>query len=179
MFNNMRIACSQKSQRRRKYREFRYLRAFKAPLHSSRELYKSNLFLQNKANSPSVQYDTTTLSIRSYKILCEILSPKNKAKQSQFKPNFQCNCVKMGNIECEILSECVILLVLYSLSFVALAKKEAQNWLRFSRIWLCLPQFFHSFFTCLRIECILTGCLNTLKNKAFFNKLREVRENGL
>ncbi len=59
-----------------------------SPLQLSRDLYKSNLFLQNKANSPSVQYDTIALLTRTYKIFYDILIPKNKAKQSQFKPNF-------------------------------------------------------------------------------------------
>jgi len=60
----------------------------KTPLHLSRELYKSHLFLQNKANSPSVQDDTIAYSTRPYKILSNFFIPKNKAKQSQFKPNF-------------------------------------------------------------------------------------------
>jgi hypothetical protein len=59
-----------------------------APLHLSRELYKSTLFLQNKANSPIVQNDTTLFSIRTYKIFVLKTSPKNEAKQSQNKANF-------------------------------------------------------------------------------------------
>jgi len=59
-----------------------------APLHLSRDLYKSTIFLQNKANSPSVQDDTTLFSTRTYENLWLKIIPKNKAKQSQFKPNF-------------------------------------------------------------------------------------------
>jgi len=113
MFNITRIACPPKYQRRRKYREHNNLRASKAPLHLSRDLYKSNLFLQNKANSPGVQDDTTALLIRTYENLWLKISPKNKAKQSQFKPNFdpklalfltnepnlQTNNVKIGNLK--------------------------------------------------------------------------------
>ncbi len=57
--------------------------AQKTPLHLSRELYKSNLFMQNKANSLSVQYDTTSYYTRTYEILVLKISPK---KQSQTKP---------------------------------------------------------------------------------------------
>jgi len=59
------------------------------PLHLSRELYKSNLFMQNKANSPGVQDDTTSYSTTTYKNFVLKSTPKNKAKQSQFKPNFR------------------------------------------------------------------------------------------
>ena len=58
------------------------------PLHLSRELYKSHLFLQNKANSPGVQDDTSIYSTKTYENLWLEIIPKNKAKQSQFKPNF-------------------------------------------------------------------------------------------
>ncbi len=88
MFNKTRIACPPKSQRRRKYRESNYLCAYKAPLQLSRDLYKSNPFLQNKANSPSVQDDITAYSKRAYKNYVLKSTPKNKAKQSQFKANF-------------------------------------------------------------------------------------------
>ncbi len=60
----------------------------KPPLHLSRELYKSTLFMQNKANSPGVQYDTNAYSTRTYKNYVLKSTPKNKAKQSQNEPNF-------------------------------------------------------------------------------------------
>ena len=59
------------------------------PLHLSRELYKSNLFLQNKANSPGVQYDTTPFITRTYMIFCNFFISKNKAKQTQNKAKFK------------------------------------------------------------------------------------------
>ena len=58
------------------------------PLQLSRELYKSTLFMQNKANSPSVQDDITSFPTRTYKNYVLKSTPKNKAKQSQNKPNF-------------------------------------------------------------------------------------------
>jgi hypothetical protein len=77
-----------------------------------------NKIMQNKANSPSVQDDTSTLITKTYKIFSCFLSPKNKAKQSQFKPNFRPilasffsnkanfkhNSVKMGNLRQHTLS---------------------------------------------------------------------------
>jgi len=66
------------------------------PLHLSREIYKSHLFMQNKANLyhglPARGLLLSPLHIECYiNIYPVILSgndPKNKAKQSQFKPNF-------------------------------------------------------------------------------------------
>jgi len=59
-----------------------------APLHLSRELYKSILFVQNKANFKNDQIYITAYYIRGYGILFRFSRRKNKAKQSQFKPNF-------------------------------------------------------------------------------------------
>ncbi len=56
--------------------------------HLSRELYKSNLFLQNEPNSPGVQDDTTLYSTRTYKNYMLESIPKNEPKQSQNEPNF-------------------------------------------------------------------------------------------
>jgi len=85
------------------------------PLHLSRDLYKSNIFLQNEPNLyhglPARGALLSVCSIRGYATFQPFEPhenrPKNKAKQTQFKPNFQFNYVKMGNLECEILSECV------------------------------------------------------------------------
>ncbi len=60
----------------------------KAPLHLSRELYKSHLFMQNKANFKNDQIYITAYITRGYENFKLCGSPKNKAKQSQFKPNF-------------------------------------------------------------------------------------------
>jgi len=67
-----------------------------APLHLSRELYKSTLFMQNKANSYhgfgargsllSVCNITRYVNVRLVGLLEN--EPKNKAKQSQNEPNF-------------------------------------------------------------------------------------------
>jgi len=60
----------------------------KTPLHLSRELYKSHLFLQNKANFKITRNDISTYNTYTYGNLIAFFIPKNKAKQSQFKPNF-------------------------------------------------------------------------------------------
>ncbi len=67
-----------------------------APLHLSRELYKSTLFMQNKANSyhghPARGSLLSVCNITRYVNVRHVglpeNEPKNKAKQSQFKPNF-------------------------------------------------------------------------------------------
>jgi len=67
-----------------------------APLHLSRELYKSALFMQNKANSyhgfGARESSLSACNITRYVNVCPSglteNEPKNKAKQSQFKPNF-------------------------------------------------------------------------------------------
>jgi len=63
--------------------------------------------MQNKANFENDQMNTSTCNTSCYDNFRNFSRPKNKAKQSQNEPNFQCNYVKMGNLECEILSECV------------------------------------------------------------------------
>ncbi len=60
-----------------------------APLHLSRALYKSNLFMQNKANFKITQVYTSACNINSYGNLIAFFRRKNKANQSQFKPNFE------------------------------------------------------------------------------------------
>ncbi len=57
-------------------------------LQLSRELYKSHLFLQNKANFKIAQMSISPYITGYYKNLWLESLPKNKAKQSQFKPNF-------------------------------------------------------------------------------------------
>jgi len=57
-------------------------------LHLSRELYKSNLFLQNEPNSPSVQDDISSYSTMTYKIYVLKSTPKNEPKRTQNEPNF-------------------------------------------------------------------------------------------
>jgi len=59
-----------------------------SPINLLQRARKYNKNMQNKANSPSVQDDTSPFYTKTYKIFTCFLSPKNKAKQSQFKPNF-------------------------------------------------------------------------------------------
>jgi len=58
------------------------------PLHLSRKLYKSTLFMQNKANLQKVEMNTSAYNIKDYDNLRPFRRRENKAKQSQFKPNF-------------------------------------------------------------------------------------------
>ena len=49
------------------YQESSYLRAYKAPLHLSRTLYKSALFMQNKANLLDAQMNVNSLITKDYR----------------------------------------------------------------------------------------------------------------
>jgi len=69
------------------YRESSYLRAYKAPLHLSRTLYKSALFMQNKPNFQKSQMNISNLSQMSYKNKSNWTLGENKPNQTQFKPN--------------------------------------------------------------------------------------------
>jgi len=63
-------------------------------LRLSRELYKSNLFMKNKANYKIAQIYTSTCITRGYENFRYLFRRKNKTKQSQFKPNFE---LKLGS----------------------------------------------------------------------------------
>jgi hypothetical protein len=59
------------------------------PLHLSRILYKSALFMQNKPNFKNAQMNTSICNRKDYGNFRLLFHRKNKAKQSQFKPNFR------------------------------------------------------------------------------------------
>ena len=59
------------------------------PLHLSRTLYKSNLFMQNKANLQNDKMNVTAYLTKSSENFMLFGSRKNKANQSQNKANFQ------------------------------------------------------------------------------------------
>ena len=59
------------------------------PLHLSRTLYKSTLFMQNKANLKNDEMNLTTYITKDYEIFWPFCRRKNKANQSQNKPNLQ------------------------------------------------------------------------------------------
>jgi len=59
------------------------------PLHLSRELYKSTLFMQNKANLHNDEMNVSNYIIRASEDFCNFFRRKNKAKQTQNKPNLQ------------------------------------------------------------------------------------------
>jgi len=88
MFNNTIITCLPKSQRRCKCRESNHLRTYKVPLHLSRELYKSTLFLQNEPNYKITRNDISSYSINTYGNLIALESSKNEPKRTQNEPNF-------------------------------------------------------------------------------------------
>ncbi len=55
------------------------------PLHLSRTLYKSTLFMQNKPNLVRRRRIANSVYTRNYKIFIPLAGYKNKPKQSQFK----------------------------------------------------------------------------------------------
>jgi len=76
------------------------------PLQLSRELYKSNLFLQNKANSyhgfgargSSLSACNITRYVNVRPVGLAKNEQKNKPKQSQFKPNFRPKLASFSSI---------------------------------------------------------------------------------
>jgi len=59
------------------------------PLQLSRDLYKSTIFLQNKANLKHLFESITAYEISGSVNFMLFFRQKNKAKQSQFKPNYR------------------------------------------------------------------------------------------
>ncbi len=68
-----------------KHRESSYLRAYKAPLHLSRALYKSTLFMQNKPNFLDAQMSVSSTLAKDYENKSNWKLSENKANQSQYK----------------------------------------------------------------------------------------------
>jgi len=58
------------------------------PLHLSRTLYKSALFMQNKPNLQNDEMNVSAYITDGYDNFLPSSRPKNKAKQTQNKPNF-------------------------------------------------------------------------------------------
>ncbi len=67
-------------------RESSYLLAYKAPLHLSRTLYKSALFMQNKPNSGKAQINVNIYYIKDYQILSRWPDIKTNPIQTQSNP---------------------------------------------------------------------------------------------
>ncbi len=59
-----------------------------APLHLSRELYKSTLFMQNEPNLKNDQINISFCNKRCYGIFRLLFRRKNEPKRSQNEPNF-------------------------------------------------------------------------------------------
>jgi hypothetical protein len=70
-------------------RESSYLRAYKAPLHLSRILYKSTLFMQNKPNFQKSQMNVSIFSQRAYENKSNWTLGQNKPNSNPNKPNFR------------------------------------------------------------------------------------------
>jgi len=123
------------------------LSSFLTPLHLSRELYKSHLFLQNEPNFKNEQIGVSSFLIRSNDDFCDFHRRKNEPKRtqnepnfspklasfSQNKPNFKQDYVKIGNLQWTILSGTVysVFCVLCSVFFLP-PLFVANNWLCFS-----------------------------------------------
>ena len=60
-----------------------------APLHLSRVLYKSTLFMQNKPNLPEAQMNVTSFITTDYLNKCLRQPPKNKPNTNPIKPNLR------------------------------------------------------------------------------------------
>ena len=65
-----------------------YLRAYKPPLHLSRTLYKSALFMQNKPNFQDDQMNVNIYYTKAYKNETAYRRGKNKPNSNPNKPNF-------------------------------------------------------------------------------------------
>jgi len=66
-----------------------YLRAYKAPLHLSRILYKSPLFMQNKPNFKDAQMNLNFYNTMDYEKFLPLVGQKNKPNSNPNKPNFK------------------------------------------------------------------------------------------
>ncbi len=62
----------------------KYLRAYKAPLHLSRTLYKSALFMQNKPNLLNAQMNVSSVITNYYENVRLHRRGENKPNQTQF-----------------------------------------------------------------------------------------------
>ena len=58
------------------------------PLHLSRELYKSTLFMQNEPNFKIALINTSACNITGYDNFSIFCHPKNEPKRTQNEPNF-------------------------------------------------------------------------------------------
>ena len=68
-------------------------------LHLSRTLYKSALFMQNKANLLDVQMNVNSILTEDYERNDIFAVPENKANSNPNKANFKRDLVKMGHHE--------------------------------------------------------------------------------
>jgi len=71
------------------FRHFKLTLHSLAPLHLSRTLYKSALFMQNKPNFPKSQMNIIPYNTKDYKNFIPLAGPKNKPNSNPNKPNSQ------------------------------------------------------------------------------------------
>ncbi len=72
-----------------KHQESSYLRAYKAPLHLSRILYKSALFMQNKPNFRKSQMNVNLYNTTNYERKRDWTLGENKPNTNPIKPNLR------------------------------------------------------------------------------------------
>ena len=73
------------------FRHFKHFSSFftNLPLHLSRELYKSTLFMQNKPNFRKAKMNLSCLYTKEYKNFIPLAGQKNKPNSNPIKPNFK------------------------------------------------------------------------------------------
>jgi len=76
---------NQRNPRLKKYSSCRVL----CPLHLSRTLYKSTLFMQNKANLLDAQMNVNSILTKDYERNDIFAVPENKANSNPIKPNYR------------------------------------------------------------------------------------------
>jgi hypothetical protein len=72
-----------------------YLRAYKAPLHLSRTLYKSAHFIQNKPNFQKSQMNVSLYNTTDYENISDWTLGENKPNSNPIKANFRKNEFKL------------------------------------------------------------------------------------
>ncbi len=71
------------------YSVFCHLSSVLAPLHLSRTLYKSTLFMQNKPNFQKSQMNVNPYNTTNYENIANWTLGQNKPNSNPIKPNFQ------------------------------------------------------------------------------------------
>ncbi len=135
------------------------------PLHLSRELYKSTFFMQNKAKLQNTKMNITAYRTKDSEDFRTFSRRKNKAKQSQNKPNFEPklalfssnepnfkpNYVKIGNLKRKTLTGNADFFDEPQRKFRAV-REETFEWLDLVESGPAVFIFFHTGTACIIIE---------------------------